>query len=37
VQPPTHRQRRGLRRELGRGLGPVGALRSWWALPPKLS
>jgi transglutaminase-like putative cysteine protease len=35
VEPPTHRQRRALRRELGRGLGPVGALRAWWALPPK--
>jgi transglutaminase-like putative cysteine protease len=35
ADPPTHRQRRGLRRELRRGLGPVGALRAWWALPPK--
>ena len=35
AEPPTHRQRRGLRRELRRGLGPVGALRAWWALPPK--
>jgi transglutaminase-like putative cysteine protease len=35
ADPPTHRQRSGLRRELRRGLGPIGALRAWWALPPK--
>ncbi len=33
---PTPAERRGLRRELARGLGPLGALRSWWALPPRI-
>jgi len=34
---PTRAQRRGLRAELGRGGGPLGRLRAWWALPPKPS
>ena len=33
--PPTRRQRRGLRSELGRGSGLRGRLRAWWALPPR--
>jgi len=32
---PTPAQRRALRGELARGGGPVGRLRSWWALPPR--
>jgi protein-glutamine gamma-glutamyltransferase len=36
-KPPTPGERRGLRRELGRGLGPIGQLRAWWAVPPRLS
>jgi transglutaminase-like putative cysteine protease len=32
---PTRAQRRGLRSELGRGSGPLGRLRAWWALPPR--
>ncbi|MHB8658828.1 MAG: transglutaminase family protein [Solirubrobacteraceae bacterium] len=32
---PTAAQRRALRAELGAGLGPVGWLRAWWALPPQ--
>ncbi len=32
--PPTRAQRAALRRELADGLGPMGALRAWWALPP---
>jgi transglutaminase-like putative cysteine protease len=32
---PTRSQRRGLRAELGRGGGPLGRLRAWWALPPR--
>jgi transglutaminase-like putative cysteine protease len=32
---PTRSQRRGLRTELGRGGGPIGRLRAWWALPPR--
>jgi hypothetical protein len=32
--PPTADQRRALRQELARGLGPVGRARSWWAVPP---
>ena len=32
---PTSAQRRGLRRELGRGGGLRGRLRAWWALPPR--
>jgi transglutaminase-like putative cysteine protease len=31
---PTPAERRGLRRELARGLGATGALRGWWAVPP---
>jgi hypothetical protein len=27
--------RRALRRALGAGLGPVGRVRAWWALPPR--
>jgi protein-glutamine gamma-glutamyltransferase len=34
--PPTREQRRGLRRVLGAGLGPLGRLRGWWALPPRV-
>jgi protein-glutamine gamma-glutamyltransferase len=34
---PTRAQRRGLRSELGRGAGPIGRLRAWWALPPRPS
>jgi transglutaminase-like putative cysteine protease len=33
--PPTLAQRRGLRAELARGAGLLGALRAWWALPPR--
>ena len=33
---PTAAQRRGLRRALGRGRGPVTRLRAWFALPPRL-
>ncbi|MGH2889769.1 MAG: transglutaminase-like domain-containing protein, partial [Solirubrobacteraceae bacterium] len=33
---PNSGQRRALRRELARGLGPGGALRALWALPPSL-
>ena len=36
-EPPTSAQRRGLRSELGRGGGPFGRLRAWWALPPRRS
>jgi transglutaminase-like putative cysteine protease len=32
---PTPQQRRALRRELAAGLGLGGALRAWWALPPR--
>jgi transglutaminase-like putative cysteine protease len=32
---PTPAQRRGLRAELARGMGPAGRLRAWWALPPR--
>jgi Transglutaminase-like superfamily len=35
-QVPTGAQRRALRRELARGLGPAGRLRAWYALPPWL-
>lgn len=31
---PTVRQRSALRRELAAGLGVVGRVRAWWALPP---
>lgn len=33
---PTAAQRRALRGELGRGLGPLGRLRALWALPPRV-
>lgn len=33
---PTPRQRRDLRRALGAGLGPAGAARALWGLPPLL-
>ncbi len=33
--PPSAAQRRALRAELGRGLGPLGRLRALWALPPR--
>ncbi len=33
---PTGAQRRALRGALGHGLGLVGRLRSWWAVPPRL-
>jgi hypothetical protein len=32
---PTPAQRRGLRAELARGMGLLGRLRAWWALPPR--
>lgn len=32
---PTARQRRALRRYLGLGSGPLGRLRTLWALPPR--
>lgn len=32
---PTAAQRRALRRQLRRGLGPLGFVRSLWALPPR--
>jgi hypothetical protein len=31
---PTPAERAGLRRELSSGLGVLGWLRAWWALPP---
>jgi transglutaminase-like putative cysteine protease len=34
--PPTRAQRRALRRELSAGLGPLGRIRGWWALPPRV-
>lgn len=33
---PTPGQRRALRRALAQGLGLSGAVRSWWALPPRV-
>jgi transglutaminase-like putative cysteine protease len=36
ASPPTREQRRALRRVLGAGLGPLGTLRGWWALPPRV-
>jgi transglutaminase-like putative cysteine protease len=33
--PPTSAQRRALRRRLARGHGPLGRLRTLWALPPR--
>ncbi|HEU4656569.1 MAG TPA: transglutaminase domain-containing protein [Capillimicrobium sp.] len=32
---PTAADRRALRRDLGRGLGPIGRLRAVWAVPPR--
>jgi transglutaminase superfamily protein len=32
---PTAAERRALRRALAQGLGVVGRLRAWWALPPR--
>jgi transglutaminase-like putative cysteine protease len=32
---PTAAERRGLRRELARGLGAAGTARAWWAVPPR--
>jgi transglutaminase-like putative cysteine protease len=32
---PTPAQRRALRRALAQGLGPVGRVRAFWALPPR--
>jgi transglutaminase-like putative cysteine protease len=34
-QAPTAAQRKALRRALAQGLGPVGRLRAYWALPPR--
>jgi hypothetical protein len=31
---PTRSERRALRRQLAAGLGMLGTLRAWWALPP---
>jgi transglutaminase-like putative cysteine protease len=33
--PPTERQRRAMRHELASGLGRIGRLRAWWAMPPR--
>ncbi|MEA2218937.1 MAG: protein-glutamine gamma-glutamyltransferase [Solirubrobacteraceae bacterium] len=33
---PTPAERAGLRRELASGLGVLGWLRAWWALPPHM-
>jgi len=35
VDPPPRAGRAALRRELAAGLGTIGRLRSWWALPPR--
>jgi transglutaminase-like putative cysteine protease len=35
AEPPTPAQRRALRAQLRLGLGPLGALRALWALPPR--
>ena len=35
AEPPTPEQRRALRRALAQGLGPIGRLRAFWALPPR--
>ena len=32
---PTAAERRALRHALAQGLGPIGRLRAWWALPPR--
>ncbi len=34
---PTAAQRRALRQELGRGLGIIGRIQAWSALPPRLA
>jgi MYXO-CTERM domain-containing protein len=34
--PPTGADRAAFRRELGAGLGWTGAVRAWWALPPRI-
>jgi transglutaminase-like putative cysteine protease len=34
--PPSRAQRSALRRELAAGLGPLGRIRGWWALPPRV-
>ncbi len=34
--PPTREGRRALRRALAQGLGLVGPLRAWWAMPPRI-
>ncbi len=34
---PTKAQRKALRHELARGLGRLGRVRAWWAVPPRLS
>ncbi|HWE14548.1 MAG TPA: transglutaminase domain-containing protein [Solirubrobacteraceae bacterium] len=36
LRGPTAAERRALRRELARGLGPMGRLRAWRALPPRV-
>ena len=33
--PPTERERRAMRRELASGLGRIGRVRAWWAMPPR--
>jgi hypothetical protein len=33
--PPTREGRRALRRALAQGLGLIGPLRAWWAMPPR--
>jgi hypothetical protein len=35
ADPPPRAGRAALRRELAAGLGTMGRLRSWWALPPR--
>jgi len=35
AEGPTDAERSALRRELAAGLGPLGRLRAWWALPPR--
>ena len=34
-EAPSRAGRAALRRELGDGLGLLGRLRAWWALPPR--
>ena len=36
LQLPSSSQRRALRGQLAHGLGLVGRLRAWWALPPRV-